>query len=95
MGEAARISQRTIYLEVESFESTRHERIYAGGVGNIIGKARYRRESPEETSRELRLVDRKLRRTSLRDRRSNIIYVVLSALISVRTRRIKIRRLRF
>jgi len=60
--------------------------MYTRGVGNIIRKARYRRESPKGTNRGLRPADRKLRRTSLRGRRSNIIYIVLSALIRVRTR---------
>lgn len=32
----------------------------ARGIGNIIGKARGRRESPEETNRDPKLVDRRL-----------------------------------
>jgi len=55
---------------------------------NVVEKARYRRESFKEISKKFKLVDRKLRRTSLRDRRSDTIHAILSVLIKVRTREI-------
>ena len=95
MGEAARTSQRIVCLELGSLESIRHERMHARGARNVVGKARYRRESPEGTSRGLRPVDRKLRRTSLRDRRSDTIRAVLSALIRFELEECEMRRLGF
>ena len=60
--------------------------MHAEDAENVIEKARCRRKSAEETSRELRPVDRKLRRTSSRDSRSDTIHAVLSVLIRVRNR---------
>ncbi len=69
--------------------------MYTGDIGNVVNKTCCRRELSEETSRELRPVDCKLRQTSLRNRKSNTIYTVLSILIRIRTRKIKIKRPEF
>jgi len=60
LSEASRTTQRIIRLELEILESTRHERMHAEDAENDLEKARCRRESSEETRRDLKSIDRKL-----------------------------------
>lgn len=62
--------------------------MHARNAKNVVKKARYRRESFKEINKEFKLVDRKLRQTSLRDSRSDTIHAILSVLIKIRTREI-------
>ena len=64
-------------------------------VENVIEKTRYRKESSERINKELRFDDRKLRRTSSKDRKSDTIYAILSASIRIRIRKCQTRRSEF
>ncbi len=54
------MTQRIIRLELETLESIRHERMHAEDAENDLEKARCRRESSEETRRDLKSINRKL-----------------------------------
>ena len=61
--------------------------MHAENSRNVIKKARYRKELSERISREFKLVDCKLRRTNLKDKRSDTIHAVLNVLIRIRIQR--------
>ncbi len=60
LSEASRMTQRIIRLELETLESTKHERMHAEDAENDLEKAHCWRESSEETRRDLKLIDCKL-----------------------------------
>ena len=55
--------------------------MYVKNAKNIVKKILYRRESSKETNRELKCVDRKFRRTNLRNEKNNTIHAILNILI--------------
>jgi len=54
------MTQQIIRLELETLESTRHERMHAEDAENDLEKARCQRKSFEKTRRDLKLINRKL-----------------------------------
>ncbi len=57
LSKASRMIQRIIRLELETLESTKHERMHAEDAENNLEKACCWRESSEKTRRNLKLID--------------------------------------
>ena len=87
MNETTRTFQRIIYFEFKSLKSIEHEKIHVENVKNVVEKTYYRRESFKKINRRFKLVDRKLRRTNLENKKNNMIHAILSVLIENRIRK--------